>query len=133
MRRTKPDKNFKNLIAPQISVKEELHQYEESFRRWLTREIHSGRYTMKQAMNDLKMSSPALRYILKMYQPGVAVTLPPMTEAEKIALQKLQQRIKELEKQLQDAEIKNITLETMVDVAEKQFKLPIRKKPGAKQ
>jgi len=133
MRRTKQDKNFKNLIAPQISGKEELHQYEDSFRRWLTREIHCGRYTMRQAMDDLKMSSSALRHILKRYQPTVAVTLPPITEAEKVALQKLQQRVKELEKQLQDAEIKNIALETMVDVAEKQFKLPIRKKPGAKQ
>jgi len=84
-------------------------------------------------MDDLKMSSSALRHILKRYQPTVAVTLPPITEAEKVALQKLQQRVKELEKQLQDAEIKNIALETMVDVAEKQFKLPIRKKPGAKQ
>jgi transposase len=55
-----------------------------------------------------------------------------MTEAEKKS-QKQQQRIKELEKQLEDAQVKNIALETLVDVAEKEFKIPIRKKPGAKQ
>ncbi|MCO5233419.1 MAG: hypothetical protein M9888_06755 [Chitinophagales bacterium] len=33
----------------------------------------------------------------------------------------------ELEKQLKDAELKAITFSTMVDVAEKEFKIPIRK------
>ena len=29
--------------------------------------------------------------------------------------------------------MKNVALNTLIDVAENQFKIPIRKKPGAKQ
>ena len=41
---------------------------------------------------------------------------------------KLKKRIAELEKQLQTAEMKAIAFSTMVDVAEKEFNIPIRKK-----
>lgn len=45
---------------------------------------------------------------------------------------KLENRIKELEKQLQTAEMKAIAFSTMVDIAEKEFNVPIRKKHGTK-
>ena len=41
-------------------------------------------------------------------------------------------RIAELEKQLKDAELKAIAFSTMVDIAEKEFKIPIRKKFNTK-
>jgi hypothetical protein len=44
----------------------------------------------------------------------------------------LQKRIFELEKQLKDAELKAIAYSTMVDIAEKEFKIPIRKKLNTK-
>lgn len=40
----------------------------------------------------------------------------------------LKKRIADLEKQLKDAELKAIAFSTMVDIAEKEFKIPIRKK-----
>jgi len=45
---------------------------------------------------------------------------------------KLKKRIAELEKQLQTAEMKAIAFSTMVDVAEKEFNIPIRKKHNTK-
>jgi len=45
----------------------------------------------------------------------------------------LEKRIKELEKALDYAKLKNIAVETMIDIAEKQFKISIRKKAGPKQ
>lgn len=45
---------------------------------------------------------------------------------------KLKKRIEELERQLQTAEMKAIAFSTMVDVAEKEFKIPIRKKLNTK-
>jgi len=42
--------------------------------------------------------------------------------------QKLKKRIAELEKQLQTAEMKAIAFSTMVDIAEKEFNISIRKK-----
>jgi BMFP domain-containing protein YqiC len=56
-----------------------------------------------------------------------------MTEKERQKLQSLQKRVSELEKQLQDAQMKNIALETLIDVAEEQLNVPIRKKAGARQ
>jgi len=44
----------------------------------------------------------------------------------------LQKRIEELEKQLQTAELKAIAFSTMVDIAEKEFNIPIRKKYNTK-
>ncbi len=45
---------------------------------------------------------------------------------------KLKKRIEELEKQLQASEMKAIAFSTMVDIAEKEFNIPIRKKYNTK-
>ena len=45
----------------------------------------------------------------------------------------LQKRIAELEKKLKDADMKAIAYSTMVDIAEKEFNIPIRKKFNTKQ
>jgi hypothetical protein len=44
----------------------------------------------------------------------------------------LKKRVAELEKQLKDAEMKAIAFSTMVDIAEDEFKIPIRKKFNTK-
>ena len=44
----------------------------------------------------------------------------------------LKKRISELEKQLKDAEMKAIAFSTMVDIAEREFKIPFRKKLNTK-
>jgi len=44
----------------------------------------------------------------------------------------LKKRVAELEKQLKEAELKAIAFSTMVDIAEKEFKIPIRKKYNTK-
>lgn len=48
---------------------------------------------------------------------------------EKLQLEK---RISELEKQLKEAEMKAIAFSTMIDIAEKELKIPIRKKFNTK-
>ncbi|MEX2483934.1 MAG: hypothetical protein WED10_05225, partial [Brumimicrobium sp.] len=45
---------------------------------------------------------------------------------------KLKKRIAELEKKLQTAEMKAIAFSTMVDIAEKELNIPIRKKHNTK-
>ncbi len=45
---------------------------------------------------------------------------------------RLHKRIAELESQLKEAEMKAIAFSTMVDIAEKEFKIPIRKKYNTK-
>ena len=54
------------------------------------------------------------------------------TESESFENLQLKKRIKELESQLKDAEMKAIAFSTMVDIAEREFKIPIRKKLNTK-
>ena len=51
---------------------------------------------------------------------------------ESFEILQLKKRIFELENQLKDAEMKAIAFSTMVDIAEKEFKIPIRKKFNTK-
>ena len=51
---------------------------------------------------------------------------------ESFEILQLKKRINELENQLQDAEMKTLAFSTMVDIAEKEFKIPIRKKLNTK-
>jgi hypothetical protein len=53
-------------------------------------------------------------------------------EEDSFEILQLKKRITELENQLKDAEMKAIAFSTMVDIAEKEFKIPIRKKLNTK-
>ena len=48
-------------------------------------------------------------------------------------LQALKKKVAELEKQLKYQEMRADAYDTMIDIAEKKFNIPIRKKAGAKQ
>jgi hypothetical protein len=63
----------------------------------------------------------------------MVLALPLMTEKEKREVLAMQQRLKQLEKELEDASMRNIALNMLIDVAEDKLKINIRKKPGAKQ
>jgi transposase-like protein len=133
MKSKKQEQKVKYRIAPIASKNPELHKYEESFKRWLAQQIANGRMTIQQAAVDFNVPHNFVWKLTKKYADQLLLTLPVMTEEEKKKLEKQQQRIKELEKQLEDAQVKNIALETLIDVAEKDLKIDIRKKPGAKQ
>ena len=106
-------------------------------KRWIVRELENGRMTMEKAMEIVAPHSKdpyaLIYYWRKKYAPEIALTLPVMTEKERQRLEAVQKRVKELERQLEAAQMKNIALETMIDVAEEQLKVSIRKKSGPKQ
>ena len=106
-------------------------------RRWLICEIESGRMSMQQALKQFNFQSKnpiaLLKNWRKRYAPQIAVTLPVMTQKERQKLELLQKRIKELEKQLENVQMKNVALETLIDVAEEKLNVPIRKKAGSRQ
>ena len=54
------------------------------------------------------------------------------TEGDSLENLRLERRISGLEKQLKEAELKALAFSTMVDIAEKEFKIPIRKKFNTK-
>jgi hypothetical protein len=67
-----------------------------------------------------------------MAQKKIKPDKPVNNEDESFENLQLKKRIAELEKQLKDAELKAISFSTMVDIAEKEFKIPIRKKLNTK-
>lgn len=54
-------------------------------------------------------------------------------QKEQLSPEQKEQRIQELEAQLNQEQMRSITLDKMIDVAEQEFQIPIRKKSGAKQ
>jgi hypothetical protein len=54
-------------------------------------------------------------------------------EEKDIEVLRLRNEVRELKQELEAARIKNVVLETLVDVAERELQIPIRKKYGAKR
>lgn len=116
---------------------EEKQTFSKAERRWIVREIQSGRLSIADAREGFNFSSKnpdnLIRTWMRRYSSDVLLTLPVMTEKERQKVEALQKQLRELEKQLEYAQMKNIALETMIDLAEDQLKIVIRKKSGPKQ
>ncbi len=115
----------------------DYNKYEVSFRRWVVSQIDGGHMSIQEIRDRFKLSRKHYTDILKRWQERYSdelhVSLCFMSSKERSDNKELEKRIKELEKQLEKARMKNIALNTLIDVAETEFKIPIRKKPGAKQ
>lgn len=137
MKETKPQKETTSLISDSFGNTKEKGTNEIAFRRWLVREIDAGRITAAQVTERFNLNPLSVPNLLstwrKRYSSTIALTLPVMTEKERQKVKALQKRAEELEKQLEDAQMKNAALETLIDVAEEQLRISIRKKSGPKQ
>lgn len=106
-------------------------------KRWLVREVEAGRLTIGEAKERLTEVSKDPYSLLqnwrKKYASDIALTLPIMTENEKQKVAALRTQLRAAEKLLEEAQMKNIALETMIDIAEEQLRISIRKKSGPKQ
>ena len=137
MQKQQTSNDYTFLVSDSYGNKKEKGTYEIAFRRWLVRELDAGRLTVGHAIERFNFN-PAnadalIRSWRKKYTSEIAITLPVMTEKERQKLEALQKQLKKMEKQLEDSQMKNIALETMIDVAEDQLKVSIRKKSGPKQ
>ena len=72
-----------------------------------------------------------LRYGRDIWYRKRPQVITPQAQSEEV--ENLKKRIKELEAQVRRAEIKAEFYDEMINVAEAKFKIPIRKKAGAKQ
>jgi hypothetical protein len=128
---------FTIKVSDSYPLLDEHCNYEVSFRRWLVREIEEGRLTIAQSVERFNFN-PASGHVLISrwrikYAPGMVLSLPGMTEQEKQQLAALQKQLKAAAQQLDEARMRNIALNMLIDVAEEKLKISIRKKPGAKQ
>lgn len=130
-------KEYTVKVSDSFDLMDEKCDYEVSFRRWLVREIEEGRTTTMEAVKEFNFNPSNGGTLIyewrKKYAPSMFLSLPAMTEQEKQELAALQKQLKAMEKQLEEARMRNIALSTLIDVAEETLKIDIRKKPGAKQ
>ena len=61
------------------------------------------------------------------------INIEPSMKKPKLTCEQMSQRILELEAQLKQERMRNTVLDTMINLAEKDLKISIRKKSGAKQ
>ena len=112
-------------------------QYSEQFKETAAFRVVFGGEAPSQVMADLDIpNSYTLRNWASLYQRKVQTGLfvnPAMTRTQKWDVHALQQRNGELEQALQQANLLILALHTMIEVAEQELQLPIRKKFGTKQ
>jgi hypothetical protein len=101
----------------------------------LVEEIRSGMLSIQQSSRQYQITGSVLQRWNRWYfKTRLLKYLKP-----KFALMKssedpnqLKQQLKEAQAQLELLKLKNEALETMISIAEKQFKIEIRKKSGSK-
>ena len=102
-----------------------------------------GKYTGQPDHGGLLRWMRKLGYMSNQKNPSsyLASEIGPMpnkpntqreSDDQNFEILQLKKRISELEKQLKEAELKAIAHATMVDIAEKEFNIPIRKKYNTK-
>jgi transposase len=100
--------------------------FTDSQRNSIVNSILNGRMTVKEAslQNDVKQNT-IKEWIRKKREdnPDIEVNQSGMPTSDE----------NELQKALRASQLKVLALETLIDVAEQEFKIKIRKKPGAKQ
>lgn len=128
--------NLSDNMEGFIQEKVDYRKYENSFRRWLVSELDSGRMSIAEARYRFNLPhrfDKTYKQWQVKYSDEIHLSLQHMSAKERTDNKLLEKRIKELEKQLELAQMKNVALNTMIDIAENDYKLEIRKKSGPKQ
>jgi len=108
------------------------NHYTESFKRDVVREILEGHISKAEAKRKygIRGCSCIINWIRTFADTD---SQEPKMDYSKADKEKLIKRIKELERKLEDEQIRSFGYNKMIDIAEEQLKISIRKKPGTKQ
>jgi transposase len=102
-------------------------------KRSMIRAIREGRMTLQEAKLAYQMKSySAIMALLRQEGENNDLSADMKKQAHPPTPQEDPEK-KALQKALEEAQLKIKALNTLIDVAEDQFKIPIRKKPGAKR
>lgn len=97
----------------------------------IVRLVLEGKLSKTEACSIYQINRKTLNQWLLAYNRRDKELIEPNSQIMVSSIQDLS--VKQLSQQLAEARLKIKALETMIDIAEAQFKIPIRKKPGAKQ
>jgi transposase-like protein len=137
MNQEKKSIEFSILVSDSFDRTDDRNAYEVSFRRWLVSQLELREMTVSEAIRKFSINPSSGPELIRAWRRKYSEDIIPkpieMTEQEKQKLTELQKQLKAMEKQLEDARMRNIALSTLIDVAEEKLKINIRKKSGAKQ
>ena len=107
--------------------------YSESLKREVVHEVLSGHLSKPEARKKygIRGSSLIIEWIRKF--EGSASQFRTTMDYNKSDKKELIKRIRELERKREDEQIRSFGYSKMIDIAEEQLKVPIRKKPNTKQ
>ncbi len=123
-----------------VSKEEELAfkaQINEDFKKKIVFEILVAGKTYQEVQVEYR--APSIWQLIawvRIYQRKIKmgqVKLPALSDEQKNSMKEVKLRTNELEKALEEAELKILALNTMIDIAENHFNISIRKKPGTKR
>lgn len=109
--------------------------FSESFKIYVVSEIEKGRLTQAEANRkyDILGHSTVMKWMRKYGSVKCGNRKAGTMSKDAYEMLRLENEIKALKKELEDARLKNVVLDTFVDIAEKELGIPIRKKYGARQ
>jgi len=99
----------------------------------IVKQIVTGAFTVKTASTHFAISISTLQGWCSKYSSQISGSTDPMAKKRANESTPESERIRQLERALEDANLKILGLETIINVAEKDLKIDIRKKPGTKQ
>lgn len=118
-------------------------KYSEALKQEVISQVKNGLMSKEEAKRHYNISgkSAVLNWLRNYEKYGVcSLALRSYSMSSKqtdklensVSAQQQAQRIKELERQLEDAQLLNEMYDRMINIAEREFKIPIRKKPDTK-
>ncbi len=112
-----------------------VKRYSEALKRQVVREIDSGKHTWQSARKHYGIDGHETvqrwhRRYSHYDRRGFAVRMITSKEQQE---DQQQQRIRDLEHALADAQLQIRALNTLIDLAEETYRIPVRKNSGAKQ
>lgn len=129
-----------------IIIKEHRH-YPDSFKHSIIKEYLSGEIGYRALLKkyDIKSSGSIARWMRQLgytkvsektgYLPSIPTSSLPVKKVNKEQLSdslSQEQRIKELERLLEDEQLRSEAYRRMIEIAEKELNIPIRKKSDTK-
>ena len=111
-------------------MKQRQQKFTETFKRQVIAEVLSGRLSKEQARKQYQIRGKSLiiNWIRKFDLPT-----PIYMSEQSLNEKDLQTKIKRLERELEDAQLKAEEYSKMIDIAERELKISIRKKSNTKQ
>jgi transposase len=112
-----------------VKEMEMKNRISEEVKKTIVRDIQAGLITMFEVSERYNVSRESIKYWLRRYSVNISTDQRKTIEMDVPDFGSNKEDLKQIE----DLKLKVIALETMIDVAEKELNIDIRKKSGTKQ